>query len=194
MTQDQNNYDYDSVIKSLKFKSLNEKWAEIIKLPQIGPIGAFSRESHDYIYDFLLLNQTLVNLQLSINEYWTQVTSTFIQAVNAVAVNTKSNSLKDDKDLQNILIDSFEDAFNKLFTSEQFAKGYNKVSNDQLEFSKIIHKIMDKNLSLLNLPTRVELDLILKDLHEVKNEVRKIKRVMNGTNKHEVISSNNTAN
>lgn len=194
MAEDQNNYDYDSIIKSLKFKSLNEKWAEIIKLPQIGPISAFSRESHGYIYDLLLLNQTLVNLQLSMNEYWTQVTSTFIQAVNAVAVKAKSTSIKDNKDLQNILIDAFEDAFNKLFTSGDFAKGYNKVSNDQLEFSRIISKIMDKNFSILNLPTRAELDLILKDLQEVKNEVRIINRIINGTNKHKVISSNSTAN
>ncbi|MGA8841971.1 MAG: poly(R)-hydroxyalkanoic acid synthase subunit PhaE [Nitrososphaeraceae archaeon] len=194
MTEIQNKDDDDSIIKSLKFKSLNEKWAEIMKLPQIGPINAFSRESHSYISNLFLLNQTLVNLQLSINEYWTRIISTYVEAVNDVTVKTKSNPLKDNKDLQNVLIDAFEDAFNSLFTSGEFAKGYNKVSNDQLEFSKVIHKIMDKNLSILNLPTRRELDLILKDLHEVKNEVRNIKRAMNAYNKHSMISSTDTTN
>ena len=118
----------------------------------------------------------------------------YVEAVNDVTVKTKSNPLKDNKDLQNVLIDAFEDAFNSLFTSGEFAKGYNKVSNDQLEFSKVIHKIMDKNLSILNLPTRRELDLILKDLHEVKNEVRNIKRAMNAYNKHSMISSTDTTN
>ena len=41
MTEIQNKDDDDSIIKSLKFKSLNEKWAEIMKLPQISPINAF---------------------------------------------------------------------------------------------------------------------------------------------------------
>ena len=77
---------------------------------------------------------------------------------------------------------------------ENLQKGSNKVSNDQLEFSKVIHKIMDKNLSILNLPTRRELDLILKNLHEVKNEVRNIKRAMNAYNKHSMISSTDTTN
>ena len=194
MTEIQNKDDDDSIIKSLKFKSLNEKWAEIMKLPQIVPINAFSRESHSYISNLFLLNQTLVNLQLSINEYWTRIISTYVEAVNDVTVKTKSNPLKDNKDLQNVLIDAFEDAFNSLFTSGEFAKGYNKVSNDQLEFSKVIHKIMDKNLSILNLPTRRELDLILKDLHEVRNEVRNIKRAMNAYNKHSMISSTDTTN
>ena len=49
--------------------------------------------------------------------------STYVEAVNDVTVKTKSNPLKDNKDLQNVLIDAFEDAFNSLFTSGEFAKG-----------------------------------------------------------------------
>jgi hypothetical protein len=52
---------------------------------------------------------------------------------------------------------------------------YNEVYSKQLDFINYINKIVEKNLNLLNIPTRSELDQVLKDLQEMKKTLRNIK-------------------
>ena len=75
-----------------------------------------------------------------------------------------------------ILIDAFEDAFTSLFTSKAFAKAYNEVSSNQIELVNCIHRIFEKNLETLRLPTRSELDVILEDINELKRNIRDMRK------------------
>jgi hypothetical protein len=52
---------------------------------------------------------------------------------------------------------------------------YNEVYSKQLDFINYINKLVEKNLNLLNIPTRSELDQVLKDLQEMKKTLRNIK-------------------
>ena len=45
----------------------------------------------------------------------------------------------------------------------------------QLDFVNYINKLVEKNLNLLNMPTRSELDEVLKDLQEIKKILRTLK-------------------
>ena len=50
-----------------------------------------------------------------------------------------------------------------------------KYTQSRLDFVNCINKIVERNLNLLNIPTRTELDEVLKDLQEMKKTLRNIK-------------------
>ncbi|HZT34937.1 MAG TPA: poly(R)-hydroxyalkanoic acid synthase subunit PhaE, partial [Nitrososphaera sp.] len=53
---------------------------------------------------------------------------------------------------------------------------YGKLFSSQLDMSRAMQTITERNFKALNLPTRGEMDEILKDIHELKRTVRDLKR------------------
>ena len=85
-------------------------------------------------------------------------------------------SKEDFDEYRKIIINAFEDAFTGLFNSKEFSVTYGKVSSDLLDLFKQMQKFAEKNLKVLNLPTREEMDEILKDIHEMKRTIHDMKR------------------
>jgi hypothetical protein len=103
---------------------------------------------------------------------------TQFQAIGNVLLKSRSDSKSNTPDSERfrlLVIDAFEEAYSALFSSKEFAVAYNDVYSKQLDFVNYINKIVEKNLSLLNIPTRSELDQVLKDLQEMKKTLRNIK-------------------
>jgi hypothetical protein len=51
-----------------------------------------------------------------------------------------------------------------------------------LNVSRVVQSIVEKNFKMLNLPTRSEVDDILKDIVELKRTVRDVKRSVDARN------------
>lgn len=162
---------------SSEFESVYQKWNEIVQLPSIGPMKAFVKDYNQYCSDLLSLIKNMIDVYSSLNNYWMQMGSAFTQALNNLLKEKLSSSGQwDQEQLRMTLIDAFEDAFTSLFTSKDFAKVYNEVSSTQIDLMDSIHRIFEKNLEMLNLPTRSELDIVLKDITELKRNIRDIRR------------------
>ena len=162
---------------SSEFESVYQKWNEIVQLPSIGPMKAFVKDYNQYCSDLLSLIKNVIDVYSSLNNYWMQMGSAFTQALNNLLKEKPSSSGQwDQEQLRMTLIDAFEDAFTSLFTSKDFAKVYNEVSSTQIDLMDSIHRIFEKNLEMLNLPTRSELDIVLKDITELKRNIRDIRR------------------
>jgi len=162
---------------SSEFESVYQKWNEIVQLPSIGPMKAFVKDYNQYCSDLLSLIKNVIDVYSSLNNYWMQMGSAFTQALNKLLKEKPSSSGQwDQEQLRMTLIDAFEDAFTSLFTSKDFAKVYNEVSSTQIDLMDSIHRIFEKNLEMLNLPTRSELDIVLKDITELKRNIRDIRR------------------
>ena len=73
-------------------------------------------------------------------------------------------------------IEAFEEKFTALFTSSEFSEVYGKAFWQQLNVSRVMQNIVEKNFKILNLPTRSEVDEMLKDIVELKRTVRDMKR------------------
>jgi hypothetical protein len=100
------------------------------------------------------------------------------RAVGNVILKSKSDpDLKDanSEKFRLLVIDAFEEAYSSLFSSKEFAIAYNEVYSKQLDIVNHINRIVEKNLKLLNIPTRSELDEVLKDLQEIKKTLRIMK-------------------
>ena len=186
MTDDGNNK--DKVENSTSNISIHEQqeqmtklfnsWSELVKMPTIDLFPAFSQEFKSYSQDLLGLGQTLFNAQNNLSDYWKQLNMAYIQATKEVSERAPKQlrSKEDFDEYRKITINAFEDAFTGLFNSKEFSVAYGKVSSDLLDLSKQMQKFAEKNLKVLNLPTRDEMNEILKDIHDMKRTIHDIKK------------------
>jgi hypothetical protein len=153
-------------------------WTEFVKLPTIGPFHAFFQDFTSYAQDLMSLSQIIINAQTNLNEYWKLINMAYVQATKEVSERApkKLNSKEDFEQYRNITINAFEDAFTNLFSSKEFSVAYGKVSSDLLDLFKNMQKFAEKNLKVLNLPTRDEMDQILKDIHDIKRTIHDMKK------------------
>jgi hypothetical protein len=186
MTDDDNNK--DKIGNSTSNISIHEQqeqmtkifnsWSELVKMPTIGLFPAFSQDFRSYSQDLLGLGQTLLNAQTNLSDYWKQMNMAYVQATKEVSERAPKQlrSKEDFDEYRKITINAFEDAFTGLFNSKEFSVAYGKVSSDLLDLFKQMQKFAEKNLKVLNLPTRDEMDEILKDIHDMKRTIRDMKR------------------
>ena len=162
---------------------LINNWSGLLKLPTIGPFHAFSQEIDPYLQGMLSINQTLLKLQVDLNEYWSHMKKAYSNALKETTDRAPKtfNTKEDFENYRKVIIEAFEDAFTALFTSEEFPRVYNKVSNDQMELLKSIQQLIENSLQTLNLPTRSEINELAKDIHSLKRDIRNLKKRAEGT-------------
>jgi hypothetical protein len=153
-------------------------WTDVMKLPTIGPMYAFSKDVSSYANDFVTLGKVMAELKTSMDSYWALVSTAYTRAMKETMERAPEQLLtKDDfENYRRAAIEAFEDAFTDLFASPEFSAVYGKMFSSQLDLSKAIQSIAEKNSKTLNLPTRSEVDEILKDVAELKRSVRDLKR------------------
>jgi predicted nucleic acid-binding Zn-ribbon protein len=161
-----------------KLTQLINSWSELLKLPTIGPFYAISQETDPYVQGLVNIGQTLTRLQADLNEYWSHMKNAYSKALKETADKAPKyyNSKEDFENYRKVVIEAFEDAFTELFTSEEFPRVYNKVSNDQMDLVKYVQKLTENSFQALNLPTRNEINELTKDIHYLKRNVRDLKR------------------
>lgn len=166
-----------------RMAQLINNWSELLKLPTIGPFHAFSQEIDPYLQGMLSINQTLLKLQVDLNEYWSHLKIAYSNALKETTDRAPKtfNTKEDFENYRKVIIEAFEDAFTTLFTSEEFPRVYNKVSNDQMELLKSIQQLIENSLQTLNLPTRSEINELAKDIHSLKRDIRNLKKRSEGT-------------
>ena len=153
-------------------------WTEVLKLPTIGPMYAFSRDFASYADEFARLGKIMSEMKTHLDAYWVLVSTAYAKALKDTAEKSpKQFTSKEDFDgYRKIMIESFEDAFTGLFASHEFSSVYGRVFSSQMDMSKAMQTITEKNFKALNMPTRSEVDEILKDIHELKRTARELKK------------------
>lgn len=157
-------------------KSMLRIWEEIFKLPTIGPLFSYFGNIKDENAQVANLTETIMKSQITIGRYWKQVNEAYVNAVLRINEKTASSLLdiktkKDLDDYRKLMIDSFEEEFTKLFNSKEFALTYRELLDKQMDLLKQIQSSTERTLGILNLPTRRELDMISKDLHDLRKLV-----------------------
>lgn len=151
-------------------------WEEIFKLPTIGPLFSYFSNIKDENAQVANLTDTIVKSQITIGNYWKQVNKAYVNAVLRINEKTASSLLdiktkKGLDDYRKLMIDTFEEEFNKLFNSKEFALTYRELLGRQMDLLKQIQSSTERTLGVLNLPTRKELDMVSKDLHDLRKVV-----------------------
>lgn len=153
-------------------------WSDVLKLPTIGPMFAFSKDVSSYAGDFVNLGKVMAELKTNMDSYWALISTAYSKAMKETMERAPKQLMTRD-DIENYrraAIEAFEDAFTELFASAEFSAVYGKMFSSQLDVSRAMQGIAEKNFKTLNLPTRSEVDEILKDVAELKRSVRDLKR------------------
>ena len=155
-----------------------EFWNGALKLPTIGPMYAFSKDFSSSANDFVTLGKTMIELKGNMDSYWSLLSKAYTRAVRDTAERAPMQlaTKEDFENYRRAAIEAFEDSFTDLFTSSEFSEVHGRLFGSQLNVSRVMQNIMEKNFKILNLPTRSEVDEILKDIVELKRTVRDMKR------------------
>ena len=173
--------DENNVMNDFSKYDIFEKWNKLQNFPNIGMFNAMTKQYNEYLEDLVSLNKILIDLQKYLSNYWMQISRTQSQAIGNLMLNSKSDRNLNDPNSEKfrlLVIDAFEEAYSSLFSSEEFSIAYNELYSKQLDFVNYINKIVERNLNLLNMPTRSDLDEVLKDLQEMKKTLRILKTDM----------------
>ena len=156
-----------------------DAWSEFLKLPSIGPAYAFSKDFVSYANDFSNLAKQTAEMKANLDNYWSLISRAFIRATKETSEKSpKEYSSKEDFEaFRRAMIEAFENSYTDLFGSAEFSEVYGKVFSSELDIRKTLQSIAEKNLAVLNMPTRSEVDEILKDIHELKKSVRTLTKM-----------------
>lgn len=170
--------DENNTLNNFNDYDIFEKWKKLQNFPILGMFSVLNKDYNEYMEDLITLNKILMDLQKYFSNYWLQMSKTQFQAIGNLILRSKSDPNVIDPNSEKfrlLVIDAFEEAYSSLFSSKDFAILSNEVYSKQLDFVNHVNKIVEKNLNLLNIPTRSELDTVLKDLQEIKKTLRTLK-------------------
>ena len=155
-----------------------EFWNGGLKLPTIGPTYAFSKDFSSFANDFVTLGKAMIELKGNMDSYWLLLSKAYTRAVKDTAERAPMQmaTKEDFEKHRRAAIEAFEDSFTDLFTSSEFSEVHGRLFGSQLNVSRGMQSIIEKNLKIFNLPTRSEVDEILKDIAELKRSVRDMKK------------------
>ena len=156
-----------------------QSWLKFLKSPTVGPFHAYTQGFFLAFEDVLNIAEKSTKLQGDINDFLIKTNKASLDAINLVYKKSpkKQYETKEDfEELRKIIIDAFEECFTRLFESKEFAELWNRLFINQSELLKLLQdSIMERNLKMLNLPTRDEFNSILKDVHDLKRTIHDLK-------------------
>jgi hypothetical protein len=114
--------------------------------------------------------------------YISQINKTYAEALDKLPSKDIKYTIESEQDLKkyrNILIGTLEDSFTNLFQSKEFGMLVSDIMSTYSEYNKLLRNISNTFLLPLNLSNKDDIDIILKDMQELKREVRDLKKTMN---------------
>ena len=176
MTSDQEfNKKYEELLSSY-----NSIWKDFLKLPTTGPSNQFIRTFQADQKKFQDLLSLYSRFQSNILNYWIQVNQTYVKSITELQSKNPElpnfHSEDELKKYKNLTIDIFEKYFTQLFQSKEFSVTTSELLSNYSSFTHMLENAFDNYLKLLNLPNRDEIDIVLKDMQELKREVYKLRK------------------
>ena len=166
------------------YKHLSLFWTDIIHLmaskPQaltsMGPMRAFASNSKKISTELIQINESLMEFNKFVTEYYKQLSETWSDAQKKV--NLKAPDVPHDveqmESFKRIWIDIFDNDFTELFDSEKFGVNYGKLVSKELELTKHWSNISNVILQSVNLPSIEEINEVYKEMHSLKKRVTKL--------------------
>lgn len=170
-------------------QDFNEKYQELInsynaiwkdfKIPNFNMFSPYFQLEQDQ-KQFQDLFALFLKFHSSIINYLVQVNQTYLKSIKELKSKHPDlpNFQSEDevKEYKNIAIDVFEEYFTKLFQSNEFSITISELLSNYSSFGKLLGNAFNSYLKTLNLPNRSEIDLILRDMQELKRDVHKLEK------------------
>ena len=172
----QENYDihFEEVLKKYQ-----EFWKKFYNIPKFSPFSLPEETSNlvKNLQDLLLITSKIQYFNLN---YVTQINKTYTEALDKIPPNkSELNSIQSEQDLKkyrSFLLGTLEESFTNLFQSREFGVLVSDLMGAYSEYNKLLRNISNTYLLSLNLSSKDDVDILLKDMQELKREVRDLRK------------------
>jgi hypothetical protein len=167
---------------SIPFEEILEKyqdfWQKFYNVPKFSPF-ALEEETSNLVKNFQDLLLVTSKMQYFTLNYATQINKTYSEALDKIPHNNPEYSLESEQDIKkyrSVLLGTLEESFTKLFQSEEFGVLISDLMSTYSEYNKLMRNISNTYLLSLNLSSKDDVDILLKDIQEMKREVRALRK------------------
>lgn len=155
-----------------------EFWKKFYNIPQFSPFSLTEETSNlvKNLQDLLLITSKIQYFNLN---YVTQINKTYTDALDKIPPNKSEYAIQSEQDLKkyrSLLLGTLEESFTNLFQSKEFGVLVSDLMGAYSEYNKILRNISNTYLLSLNLSSKDDVDILLKDIQEMKREVRELRK------------------
>ena len=161
-------------------KKYQEFWKKFTNIPKYSPLSLMEETTNigKNLQDLLIVSS---KMQYFTVNYISQITKTYSEALDKLPTNAIKSDIKSEQDLKkyrNILIGTLEESFTHLFQSKEFGMLVSDIMSTYSDYNKLLKNITNTFLLSLNLTNKDDIDAILKEMQELKRQVRDIRKTM----------------
>ena len=161
-------------------KKYQEFWKKFTNIPKYSPLSLMEESTNigKNIQDLLIVSS---KMQYFTVNYISQITKTYAEALDKLPTKDVKYEIKSEQDLKkyrNILIGTLEESFTHLFQSKEFGMLVSDIMSTYSDYNKLLKNITNTFLLSLNLTNKDDIDVILKEMQELKRQVRDIRKTM----------------
>ncbi|MGZ5471377.1 MAG: poly(R)-hydroxyalkanoic acid synthase subunit PhaE [Nitrososphaeraceae archaeon] len=159
-------------------KKYQDFWKKFYNVPKFSPFSLPDEASNvmKNLQDILLVTSKMQYYTLN---YVTQINKTYTEALDKIPPNKSEYSIESEQDLKkyrSFLLGTLEESFTNLFQSKEFGVLISDLMGTYSEYNKLIRNISNTYLLPLNLSSKDDVDILLKDMQELKREVRDLRK------------------
>jgi hypothetical protein len=161
-------------------KKYQDFWKKFTNIPKYSPFSLMEETTNigKNLQDLLIVSS---KMQYFTVNYISQITKTYAEALDKLPTKDIKYEIKSEQDLKkyrNILIGTLEDSFTNLFQSKEFGILVSDIMSTYSDYNKLLKNITNTFLVSLNLTNKDDIDSILKEMQELKRQVRDIRKTM----------------
>ena len=161
-------------------KKYQEFWKKFTNIPKYSPLSLMEESTNigKNIQDLLIVSS---KMQYFTVNYISQISKTYAEALDKLPSNAIKSDIKSEQDVKkyrNILIGTLEESFTHLFQSKEFGMLVSDIMSTYSDYNKLLKNISNTLLLSLNLSNKDDIDFILKEMQELKRQVRDIRKTM----------------
>ena len=161
-------------------KKYQEFWKKFTNIPKYSPLSLMEETTNigKNIQDLLIVSSKMQHFTVN---YITQITKTYTEALDKLPSNAIKSDIQSEQDLKkyrNILIGTLEESFTHLFQSKEFGMLVSDIMSTYSDYNKLLKNITNTFLLSVNLTNKDDIDVILKEMQELKRQVRDIRKTM----------------
>jgi hypothetical protein len=163
------------------FENFSKQLTELNKISTLGPFISLLNDPQININNMREYGNILINYQVFLNKYLTQMINAYFLALDKVSEGIKD---KDSGEIRKYIIDSFEEVFSSMFESADFSVNYNNLVNILIDLNKSYQKFFDASIPFVNRQSlsKDEKDLLFNNLYEIKKLSLEIRNKLNEKN------------
>ena len=161
-------------------KKYQEFWKKFTNIPKYSPFSLLEETSNigKNLQDLLIVSSKMQYFTLN---YISQMNKTYAEALDKLPSKDIKYAIESEQDLKkyrNILIGTLEDSFTNLFQSKEFGMLVSNIMSTYSEYNKLLKNISNTFLQSLNFSNKDDIDIILKEMQELKRQVRDLRKTM----------------